>query len=109
MTTAVFDIETDGLLPDVTVVWCGVVKDIETNDIKKFGPDAIGDLITCLSSYSSLIGHNCIAFDFPVLRKLYGFSYNGNIIDTLLMSRSQQINRTNPRGYTGRAPHSVEA
>ncbi len=62
-----------------------------------------------LSSFNVLIGHNCIAFDFAVLRKLYNYSYKGTIVDTLLMSRTQRVNRKNPHGYGGRAPHSVEA
>ena len=62
-----------------------------------------------LNTYDVLIGHNCIAFDFPVLRKLYnGWEYEGNKVDTLLMSRTQRPSRRVPEGARG-GPHSVEA
>ena len=40
---------------------------------------------------------------------MFGWEYRGQVIDTVLMSRLQRPSRTNPKGYVGRAPHSVEA
>ncbi len=72
-------------------------------------PSDIDDLIHYLSTFDCLIGHNCVQFDFPVLKKIYGWTYDGQSIDTLLMSRLQAPSRISPRGYRGKSPHSVEA
>ncbi len=105
---ATFDIETDGLLDDVTKVWCAVVKDHSDGSLISFHPDNIGQLTKLLDTFDVLIGHNSIAFDFPVLRKIYGWEYHGHKVDTLLMSRTQRPNRRVPEGVRG-GPHSVEA
>ena len=104
----VFDIETNGLLDTVTQVWCVVVKDIDTGDRYVWELDNIHKCFSVLDTFDTLIGHNIIAFDFPVLRKLYGWDYAGTKIDTLIMSRTQRPNRQTPKGSTAR-PHSVEA
>ena len=105
---ATFDIETDGLLDDVTRIWCAVIKDHSDGRVIEFCPDNIGGLCDFLAKFDVLIGHNCITFDFPVLRKIYGWEYEGTKVDTLLMSRTQRPNRQVPKGCrTG--PHSVEA
>ena len=80
----IFDIETDDL--HATKVWCIVVKEIK-GDFYKFGPDELDDALKLLASADTLIGHNIIGFDLPVLKRLYDFKYSGNIIDTLVMSR----------------------
>ena len=80
----VFDIETDDL--DATKVWCIVAKEVDGNTYK-FGPDELEDGLDLLRSAKTLIGHNIIGFDLPVLKKLFNFTYSGKIIDTLVMSR----------------------
>lgn len=109
MKLATFDMEGDGLLPDLTRIWCAVVKDHNDETIRRFVPDNIHDLTDHLDKYDVLIGHNCIQYDFPALRKIFGWEYKGKIVDTLLMSRLQRPKRTNPADYHGRNPHSVEA
>ena len=80
----VFDIETDDL--DATKVWCIVAKEVD-GDTYKFGPDELEDGLDLLRSAKTLIGHNIIGFDLPVLQKLFNFTYSGKLIDTLVMSR----------------------
>ena len=80
----VFDIETDDL--DATKVWCIVAKEVDGTTYK-FGPDELEDGLDLLRSAKTLIGHNIIGFDLPVLQKLFNFTYSGKIIDTLVMSR----------------------
>lgn len=110
MRLATFDIETDGLLPDVTKIHCAVIKDHDTKQIFKFTPSNIDTLVHKLDTFDCLCGHNCIGYDFPVLRKIFGYEYRGRKIDTLLVSRLQRPDRKSPPHYTGRAgPHSVEA
>ena len=80
----IFDIETDDL--DATKVWCIVAKELDGKSYR-FTPDEIEDGIKLLQDADTLIGHNIIGFDLPVLGNLYNFKYNGKIIDTLVMSR----------------------
>ena len=108
MRRGVFDLETDGLVAQATVVWCGVVKDLETGDVLRFGRDSIPDLLLHLSYFDVLIGHNVVGFDFVILDKLYGWKYNGRVADTLLMSRTQRPNRIAPEKSKS-GPHSVES
>ena len=110
MRICIFDLEADGLLKEATVTWCGVFKDINTKELTKFRPDQIPDMLAFMDSCDVLIGHNIIGYDFPLLRKLYGYEYQGKKVDTVLMSRLQQPNRPRPWGMLGKAgPHSVEA
>jgi DNA polymerase-1 len=108
---ATFDCEADGLLEEATRVWCIVVKDHETGNVQTFGPDNITSGLICLSTFDALIGHNAIGYDFPLLRKLHGWEYKGEKIDTLLMSRMQRPLRSYPPRFPNKAagPHSVEA
>lgn len=84
------DIETDGLLFDLTRTWVVVCK--TSTDILTFYPhdneedvQALNDL---LSEATTIVGHNIMMFDLPVLNKLYGISYDYNkIFDTLIVSR----------------------
>ena len=111
----VVDIECDNLLEDVSRVWCIVVKDIDEKHeedgeaIYYFQPDQIKSGLEFLSEADELIMHNGIGYDLPVLEKLYDFKYGGIITDTLILSRLQWPDRPLPKGYTGRASHSVEA
>ncbi len=105
---ATFDLETDGLLDDVTKVWCAVVRDHNSGSITEFYLDSVEQLCVFLDTFDVLIGHNSIYFDFPVLRKLYGWEYEGTKVDTLIMSRTQRPYRKKPPNCSG-GPHSVEA
>ena len=80
----IFDIETDDL--NATKIWCIVAKEVDGKSYR-FTPDEIEDGIKLLEQADTLIGHNIIGFDLPVLEKLYNFKYEGKIIDTLVMSR----------------------
>jgi hypothetical protein len=109
MRTGLFDIETDGLLPDLTRVWCAVVKDLDDGTVTKFDPDNIGDLTNLLDSFDCLIGHNVIGFDMPALRKVYAWTFKGQVIDTVLMSRMQRPRRRSPPMGKWSTPHSLAA
>jgi DNA polymerase-1 len=110
MKRAVFDLETNGLLEGLDTIHCAVVKDIDTGEIRTFDPSNIGDLCSHLQTFDWLSGHNCIQFDFPALRKVFGWTYNGEKWDTLLVSRLQRPNRSFPPKCPSKSagPHSVE-
>ena len=109
MKIGTFDTEADGFLEQARKVWCGVVKEHSTGNIYSFDPNNICDFLHLLDTFDCLIGHNCVYYDFPLLKKLYGWEYKGQVVDTLLMSRSQNPSRPVPAGYYGKNPNSVEA
>lgn len=115
MKVCVGDLEADGLLDTVTQVWCGVFKDIKTGAVRKFSPLSgagyIRDMLEFLDTVDVLIMHNGFGFDWPVLEKLYGYSFKGQRVDTLIMSRTQNPKRQLPPNCLNRraGPHSVEA
>jgi len=108
MRVGTFDIETDGLLPEVSKVHCAVVKDHADGSAREFTPENVHQLCDYLDTFDVLIGHNSIFFDFPVLRKVFGWDFKGTKVDTLLMSRLQRPKRISPKGSTA-GPHSVES
>ena len=88
----IFDIETNGLLYNVSTVHCLVIHDTETNKTMVFNDEGSADPIVrgvqLLEDADLVVGHNIIGYDLPVLRKLYGwFGRTGDCLDTLLLSR----------------------
>lgn len=88
----VFDLETDGLLKDVSTIHCLAIHDLDTqetftyNDTGNKEPIVRG--LQRLYDADCVIGHNIIGYDLPVIRKLYRwFDRNPYLIDTLLLSR----------------------
>ena len=87
----VLDIETDGFNP--SKIHCIVAID-EHDNIYKFKPDEINKGVKFLSEADTLIGHNIVGFDNPVIEKLTDTKLSPNkIIDTLLLSRLLKPNR----------------
>ena len=83
-----FDIECNGLNPDK--IWCIVIKEYKGDThIFRHDNDNIQEGIDMLMQSETLIGHNIIGFDIPVLNKLYDIDLfkDKEIIDTLTMSR----------------------
>lgn len=109
----VADLEANGLLDDATKIWCVVFKDIETKEVFKFHhgqPNWEQKCQAFMNECTTLIMHNGIGYDFPVLKKLWNYEFKGKKVDTLLISRLHNPDRTLPRGMKGKAgPHSVEA
>lgn len=101
------DLESNGLLEEATVVHCAVFINTETKEKKVFTPENIHLLIKWLDSLDIVSFHNGIAYDLPLLKKLYGFNYKGRIVDTLVLSRLLNPKREIPEGAS--SPHSVEA
>lgn len=88
-----FDIEANGLLDSVTQIHCAVVENITTGEVEYYRPSEIESLTDSLAEATTLVGHNIIGYDLPVLKKLLGFEYQGKILDTLVMSRLGNTNR----------------
>jgi DNA polymerase I-like protein with 3'-5' exonuclease and polymerase domains len=85
----VFDLESDGLYDNVTVIHCIVIYDIQTKQTHRYGPDLIVSAINHLNSADVLIGQNILFFDIPVLQKLFPDTakFQGRIIDTLICTQ----------------------
>ena len=88
----IFDIETNGLLHDVSTIHCLAIHDLNTkktltyNDTGNQEPIVRG--LQRLYDADRVIGHNIIGYDLPVIRKLYPwFNRNPYVVDTLLLSR----------------------
>ena len=110
MRTVVGDLEANGLLDTATVLHCGVFKDVVTGEVFKFPPNEVYKIPDFLAKTDTLIMHNGVGFDIPLMRKLLGYTYKGQVIDTLIMSRVLNPNRPVPFDCPyKKAPHSVEA
>ena len=79
----VFDIETDGLLDELTKIhvmsWSndmGEVKHTHDYDEMRY----------VLLNSETLVGHNIIRFDIPVVEKVLGIEVKARLIDTLALS-----------------------
>ena len=99
----IFDLETNGLLNDATRIHCAALHWCEDDLTESFNdekycdspkdlPMSSGHSITTALSWLEtadvLVGHNIIGFDIPVIKRLYPwFSPDGDIIDTLILSR----------------------
>lgn len=100
MRTVVCDIETDGLLPHVSCIWCIVAKDYDTGEMFIFTSDPddehpdIGDFATFADEVHHWIGHNFLGYDMRVLKKILNVKIKGNrVTDTLVVSRLQAATR----------------
>tara|TARA_R110000824_G_scaffold98140_2_gene234284 strand:- start:1807 stop:3540 length:1734 start_codon:yes stop_codon:yes gene_type:complete len=111
MKEIVFDIEANGLKPDK--IWCIVAKPLG-EPVVSFGPTRIKEGIEYLKNADSLIGHNILGFDMPVIKKLYDIDLSTKVIkDTLVMSRLFNPIRENGHslktwGYVVHSPKSEQ-
>jgi len=79
----ILDLECDNLLDKVTKIHCIVLKDINTNEF-------ITDLdkaIEKIKDAKLIIGHNIVAFDMPVIKKVLNVETNAELFDTLVATR----------------------
>lgn len=87
MRYCIFDLETDGLLLELTKMHCLVAHTYEDNLM--IGETIIRspwELINFLENQELLIGHNIVMYDFPAIKKLTGYEHKGKLIDTLALS-----------------------
>ena len=76
------DLEADGLEP--TTIWCVVTRENGVSTVHTT-PDS---LCKALEGSVSVVGHNLIGYDIPVLKRLWSVSIaSERIVDTLVLSR----------------------
>ncbi len=86
---AFFDIETNAIedwtnLSDLTTVHCLAIYSEGYTTV--YSGEDIQKGLEVLSLHDSIIGHNSIGFDYPALRKMYGFTHPC-VGDTAVMAR----------------------
>ena len=94
----VFDLETDGLLNDVTCIHCLVIYDSETDQTLVYNDQGSEEPIVrgiqLLEEADVICGHNVISYDIPVIEKIYPwFKCTSLVVDTLLLSRLYHADR----------------
>ena len=91
MERILFDIETNGLLDELTMVHSLVLIDLDTGDLvscaDQEGYRSIEEGIDILYGAKLLVGHNIQGFDLPALHKTHQFDTDAELHDTLIMSR----------------------
>lgn len=135
----IFDLETDGLLDELTRIHTLHIHDRTVGLWMRFSghelaatyeddtlaprEGSLEDGVRLLQEAETIVGHNIIRFDIPVIQKLYpDFEPKGEIIDTLVDSRLIWTNlmeldsramkaRRRPPEFEGRhvGQHSLEA
>lgn len=110
MKVGLFDLESNGFLDQATRVHCGVVK-IKGGASRSFRPHQVQELLDYMDTFDVLIAHNGIGYDWPLLKKLYGYEYKGKKVDSLIMSRLLNPKRLVPFMCPNKkcGPHSIEA
>lgn len=123
MRTTLFDLETNGLLHEVSKIHCMSLKDPSTGDRHRFTPKNIEVGVEHLElalNKGHIGGHNVIDFDIPVIQKLYPrfTAPRTKVYDTLVVSRlffPDLITRDGGHVKAGRLPsklvgsHSLES
>ena len=96
-----FDIESDGLLDEITKVHCINAIDLETGQQYRFNSGVYEDTglaaprdgtledgLRMLAEAPRIAGHNAIGYDVPALRKVYpSWSPSGAVLDTKVLAQ----------------------
>ena len=87
MTEMIFDIEADGFLEDASVIHCISIS--VDGDKPKCYTD-VGKAVRALEWATTLVGHNIINYDLPVLKKIAGWTpkQTQKIYDTFVSLRA---------------------
>lgn len=85
MYIALFDIEADDLLLDVSRIWCIAIKPLDA-EVELYEPHQIDEAIDRLNEFDMVVAHNGVGYDVPVIAKVLGRSIP-KCFDTLLLSR----------------------
>ena len=86
------DIETNGLLNELTTIHCLALKDVRTGEVWDFadqpGHKPVVEGLRMMEEAEMLVFHNGIQFDIPAIQKVFPwFSPKGRVLDTLVLSR----------------------
>lgn len=82
----IFDIETNGLLRELTKIHTMCIYDTDKNEYLRFDKQDTKRGVELLNN-SEVMGHNIIAFDIPAIKKIYPDFKPKKIWDTMVMTR----------------------
>ncbi len=83
-----FDIETNGLaLEDITTIHTMTVYDSKTNTFTRYDQKKVREGVKRLMKADTVVGHNIINFDIPVIKKFYPAFQPKKVLDTLIWAR----------------------
>ena len=89
--TLIFDTETDDLLNKATKLHTICIKHLETGVLHRFSNERVAEGLEMLCQAKTLVGHNILNFDIPVLKKLYPHLSKRlaacDVRDTMLITR----------------------
>ena len=110
MKVGLLDVEADGFVNQATHVHCAVVKTLGGAS-RSFRPTQIKEFLAYLDTFDVLIVHNGIGYDWPLLKKLYGYEFKGKKVDSLIMSRLLNPKRLVPFNCPDKSigPNSIAA
>jgi DNA polymerase I-like protein with 3'-5' exonuclease and polymerase domains len=106
----VFDIETNGFMPEVNKIWMLVLVNPDTGEVKEYvskdgNPDhyELQNGLEELHTADVIIGHNIIGYDNVVLKHLCGWvpKPHQQAVDTWVMSQCNQYKRDHKHGLEG--------
>mgnify|MGYP001165505288 FL=1 len=119
--TLLFDLESTGFLRQGSRIHCIVARDLNEVDqtivFDNQNDQSIDLGIEQLKRADFLIGHNIAGYDIPLIKETYDFDYQGQVVDTLVLSRlfyphiKERDYERRPSGMPQRlyASHSLEA
>ena len=97
MRDVVFDIETNGLLRSLSLIWICVIQDLNTDEVFTFSDWDDDPKVRPMSELPKfldeecrmLAGHNILSFDFPAMDKVLNWQPKPHhkLVDTLIMSQ----------------------
>ena len=83
-----FDIESNGLLDTIHTIWCIVLRELDTGEVRTFERDQIEEALELLSNADEIVGHNILGYDIPAIQIVYpNWTTKAKITDTLVLSR----------------------
>jgi DNA polymerase I-like protein with 3'-5' exonuclease and polymerase domains len=87
-----FDVETDGLLRELSTVHCLVTQDLDSGQVCRYDDTGAHESVTTginiLAEADELWGHNVVGYDFEAIREVYPyFNPKQRVYDTLILSR----------------------
>jgi DNA polymerase-1 len=109
LTELVFDLEGNGLIPELTTLWCLVIADVETGTVVEYNdqgagcPPIIAGLLRLTEPGVVPVAHNGLGYDVHAIRKIHpDIAINRHAVrDTMVMGRLYNPER--------RGGHSIEA
>ena len=105
MLRLVFDVETDGLLPQLTKLHCIELMNADTGEQWGYHGNEVERGIAELEAADEIIGHNIISFDIPAIKKVYpDFTTKAKVTDTLVLSYLLHGDLKNCLLYTSPSP-----